>query len=113
MNHACAFNAVCTYSPGGAVLNVRAVQDIEQGQPVCYAYIDPYQPRRTRRAQLRDAYFFDCLCPQCSPHGSTATPGADARMCALLCRAGAAACTGALYLPPGRLGVSVVSARAY
>jgi len=55
MNHACAFNAVCSFAPGGAVLNVRAVRAIEPGEQVCYSYIDPYQARRTRRAQVGTA----------------------------------------------------------
>ena len=123
MNHACAFNAVCSFAPGGAVLNVRAVRAIEPGEHVCYAYIDPYQPRRTRRAQLRDAYFFDCACSQCSCHENSGgdTRGADrestytdAMMCAMRCgaggRPGAAACDGILLLPSERLSVNVLSA---
>ena len=52
MNHACAFNAVCSFAPGGAVLNVRAVRAIEPGEKVCYSYIDPYQARGVRRVQV-------------------------------------------------------------
>ena len=61
MNHSCAFNAVCTYSPGGGVLNVRAVRDVEKDEAVCYSYIDPYQPRRTRRTQVRRPFLSHSL----------------------------------------------------
>ena len=59
INHACSFNAVCSFAPGGAVLNVRAVRPIDPGEQVCYSYIDPYQARRSRRIQVQ--YSLCCL----------------------------------------------------
>ena len=121
INHACAFNAVCSFAPGGAVLNLRATRAIEPGEPVCYSYIDPYQPRRTRREQLRAAYFFDCGCSQCAEKSDARARQAakdsastDATMCAMRCgsggRPGENACDGRLLLPDERLGVSLLSA---
>ncbi len=65
VNHACSFNTVRSFSAGGAAFVLRAVRDLEIGEQVSYSYIDPYQPRRARRAQLLDAYFFECACSQC------------------------------------------------
>lgn len=114
VNHACDFNAVLSFAPGGAVLSVRAARSLREGEAVCYAYIDPLQPRRARRKQLRDAYFFDCACAQCSwvSDGGAVGAGADASMCAMICgmalgkdRGGT--CEGMILLPDDRLGVSI------
>ena len=45
-NHACSFNAVVAFAPGGGVLSLRAVRAIRADENICYSYIDPLQPRR-------------------------------------------------------------------
>jgi hypothetical protein len=85
LNHSCVPNCVysCVPSTGDRKLPVvefRAIRDVQQGEELCYSYVDLYQPREARRSQLEKAYLFRCDCARCA--------GRDATVDSLVCPCG-------------------------
>ncbi|MBN3296425.1 SMYD2 methyltransferase, partial [Amia calva] len=64
MNHSCCPNVIVTYK--GTVAEIRAVQEIGPGDEVFTSYIDLLYPSEDRNDRLRDSYFFNCDCKECS-----------------------------------------------
>ncbi|KTG01897.1 hypothetical protein cypCar_00009980 [Cyprinus carpio] len=64
MNHSCSPNVIVTYK--GTVAEVRAVQDISPGEEIFNSYIDLLYPTEDRIERLRDSYFFNCDCKECT-----------------------------------------------
>ncbi|KAL7872491.1 hypothetical protein SRHO_G00074740 [Serrasalmus rhombeus] len=63
MNHSCCPNAIVTYR--GTLAEVRAVQDVGQGDEIYTSYIDLLYPTEDRIERLRDSYYFSCDCREC------------------------------------------------
>ncbi|RXN18614.1 N-lysine methyltransferase SMYD2-B [Labeo rohita] len=64
LNHSCCPNVIVTYR--GINAEVRAVQEISQGQEIYTSYIDLLYPTEDRIERLRDVYYFSCDCKECS-----------------------------------------------
>lgn len=64
VNHSCCPNVIVTYR--GINAEVRAVQEISQGQEIYISYIDLLYPTVDRIERLRDTYYFSCDCKECS-----------------------------------------------
>ncbi|NXV31542.1 SMYD2 methyltransferase, partial [Rissa tridactyla] len=64
MNHSCCPNVIVTYK--GTLAEVRAVKEIEPGEEVFTSYIDLLYPTEDRNDRLRDSYFFNCDCRECT-----------------------------------------------
>ena len=64
MNHSCSPNAVVVFD--GPQLHVRSLAPILKDAEILISYTDITDPAPDRQRQLRERYFFDCACPQCS-----------------------------------------------
>ncbi|KAF9652312.1 SET domain-containing protein [Thelephora ganbajun] len=70
-NHSCEPNAVLVFpgSPRGdkssPSMQLVCIRDINPGDEIVISYVDTTLPYDRRRAQLKDAYGFDCVCPLC------------------------------------------------
>ncbi|CAF2746613.1 SMYD [Lepeophtheirus salmonis] len=64
IDHSCRPNAVYMFI--GRTLVVKALCDIANFDDVRVTYTDITQPRRMRRNFLKDQYFFDCTCEECT-----------------------------------------------
>jgi len=64
INHSCHPN--CAFHNQGQTLYVRTLCDVKQGEELCYSYIDLYQSRSKRQAELLSSKFFECQCERCS-----------------------------------------------
>lgn len=78
-NHACSPNCVATFqiSPGTsderaaggggahAVLELKALEDIEDGAELVHCYVDIMWPVWARQQRLKYGYNFVCRCPRC------------------------------------------------
>ncbi|XP_051510792.1 N-lysine methyltransferase SMYD2-B [Myxocyprinus asiaticus] len=64
MNHSCCPNVIVTYR--GINAEVRAVQDISPGQEIYTSYIDLLYPTEDRIERLRNVYYFNCNCKECT-----------------------------------------------
>lgn len=62
-NHDCRPNAAILFD--GALLMVKAIDDIEPGHEITVAYVDIAHSRRVRKQTLKDKYYFDCQCDRC------------------------------------------------
>jgi len=62
-NHSCAPNAVLVQR--SEKLDAYSLTDIEAGEAVCVAYVDPRSEKAERRAQLLASFGFECRCPRC------------------------------------------------
>jgi len=62
--HSCLPNAVFVKAPGGR-LAIRAVRPIAADEELLVTYVDLYQDRRSRRAQLQATKHFWCACERC------------------------------------------------
>ena len=62
-NHAC--NPSCLQLWHDGCLDIRAIRDIEEGEPVTVLYCSPFAPRAERQASLRRLHLFDCACQRC------------------------------------------------
>ncbi|ORY92201.1 hypothetical protein BCR43DRAFT_497957 [Syncephalastrum racemosum] len=63
-NHTCRPNAAIIFD--GALLVIKAIEDILPGQEVSIAYVDVAHARQPRLQSLQDKYFFTCTCPRCT-----------------------------------------------
>lgn len=63
-NHSCRPNAAVIFD--GALLTIKAIDDIQLGQEITIAYVDIAHSRTQRKRMLRDKYFFDCTCERCT-----------------------------------------------
>eukprot|EP00931_Biecheleriopsis_adriatica_P062108 TRINITY_DN37399_c0_g1_i1.p1 TRINITY_DN37399_c0_g1~~TRINITY_DN37399_c0_g1_i1.p1 ORF type:complete len:392 (+),score=98.98 TRINITY_DN37399_c0_g1_i1:59-1177(+) len=71
LNHSCSPNAMQSWVETTRQMQVRAVREIEAGEEICLAYIDPSYTWATRQQDFRDNFGFVCKCPVCSlPEGS-------------------------------------------
>ncbi|XP_069464663.1 N-lysine methyltransferase SMYD2 [Ambystoma mexicanum] len=64
MNHSCCPNVIVTYK--GTLAEVRAVQEISNGDEIFTSYIDLLYPTEDRNDRLKDSYFFSCECKECT-----------------------------------------------
>ena len=62
-NHSCSPNAAISFS--GRTISLRSLNKIKSGEQIFISYIDPVQARETRRAELKERYFFTCECDVC------------------------------------------------
>ena len=46
-------------------MHVRTIAPVKAGEELTVAYINLYDPRGTRQAQLQASKFFLCACPRC------------------------------------------------
>ena len=65
INHSCEPNAMFIFYPNNEV-RVRAIRDIEEGEPVLFTYVTGDHTTRERRDHLRDTYGFECGCERCA-----------------------------------------------
>ncbi|KAF7724420.1 hypothetical protein EC973_001084 [Apophysomyces ossiformis] len=63
-NHSCRPNAIIMFD--GALLILKAIENIEPGEEVTIAYVDTVHSRTYRQQFLCDKYFFQCRCVRCS-----------------------------------------------
>lgn len=63
-NHSCAPNAFILFD--GRCVSLKALNPIKKDDDIFISYVDATQSRDTRRAELRDIYFFDCNCRKCT-----------------------------------------------
>ncbi|KAJ5347130.1 zinc finger protein [Penicillium brevicompactum] len=63
INHSCDYNATVGFD--GPELYVKALRPIKQDEQVFISYIDTTTPYDIRRNELKERYFFDCLCTKC------------------------------------------------
>ena len=66
LNHSCDPNCVLYYDPLSLHQVIRTIKSVKEGEELCHAYIDIAVPTPKRRAELRQAYHFDCHCSRCS-----------------------------------------------
>jgi hypothetical protein len=64
VNHSCAPN--CAFNSQGPALELRALRDIQEGEELFVSYIDLYQSRQQRQAELKATKFFLCTCARCA-----------------------------------------------
>ena len=62
-DHSCAPNAATVNN--GLRMQLRAIRDISQNEPVLIAYCGVLQNKVARQTQLRSNYYFDCSCTRC------------------------------------------------
>ena len=70
INHSCQPNASLYFScapPERPRVHARLLRNIAAGEEITITYIDLFAPRRTRRAELRRRYKFECCCNRCAP----------------------------------------------
>ncbi|KAJ3175321.1 SET and MYND domain-containing protein 3 [Geranomyces variabilis] len=65
LNHSCDPSCALTYD--GVTLMLYAIRDVAPGEELTIAYQDPFPARETRRAHLKQAYGFHCVCARCEP----------------------------------------------
>ncbi|KAI8365904.1 uncharacterized protein BYT42DRAFT_600671 [Radiomyces spectabilis] len=63
LNHSCRPNAVVMFD--GALMIIRAIEDIPAGQEVTIAYVDAAHSRIYRQKALQEKYMFQCSCLRC------------------------------------------------
>eukprot|EP00903_Cladosiphon_okamuranus_P012967 g12103.t1 len=97
-NHGCRPNCQAWWR--GSKLEIRCTKPVPAGEELCFSYIPVDQPSAVRRAQLRDNWFFTCLCERC------VTGQWDAELAGLRCPV--VSCSGAVP-PPWRSGGSSAS----
>lgn len=66
-------------------MKLFATRAIKAGEEITFEYVSPEQTRETRRAQLRETYYFECECHICnqSPQAIKASDAARLEMQAL------------------------------
>lgn len=64
-NHSCLPN--CYSEWNGINLVFRTLYPISSGNELTISYIDAHNSTKTRRNELRNAYYFECSCPRCVP----------------------------------------------
>ncbi|RDL38590.1 SET protein [Venustampulla echinocandica] len=62
-NHSCMPNGFIMFD--GRCVSIIALNPIKKDDNIFITYVDPTQSRDTRRAELRNRYFFDCNCEKC------------------------------------------------
>ena len=62
-NHSCIPNCYSEWS--GINLVFKALYPIPAGSELTISYIDAHSQTRQRREELRNAYYFTCICPRC------------------------------------------------
>eukprot|EP01113_Clastostelium_recurvatum_P049525 TRINITY_DN9189_c0_g1_i1.p1 TRINITY_DN9189_c0_g1~~TRINITY_DN9189_c0_g1_i1.p1 ORF type:complete len:605 (-),score=58.13 TRINITY_DN9189_c0_g1_i1:14-1828(-) len=63
MSHSCQPNAY--YKISGSTMEVRAIRDIAQGEPICDTYVDLLDTTIQRQEKLMRDKFFFCDCSRC------------------------------------------------
>ncbi|KAI8140884.1 hypothetical protein BJV82DRAFT_194136 [Fennellomyces sp. T-0311] len=63
-NHSCRPNAAVLFD--GALLVIKAIDNIEPDEEVTIAYVDIAHSRQYRQKTLQEKYFFKCICERCS-----------------------------------------------
>ncbi|CAE7658055.1 SET5, partial [Symbiodinium pilosum] len=70
MNHSCAPSVrLETSEDTGSEVSMLTTRDLEAGEPLTLAYVEPDWPGNERRHQLSSHWFFDCDCPRCEAEG--------------------------------------------
>eukprot|EP00842_Homolaphlyctis_polyrhiza_P001119 jgi/Hompol1/2007/HPOL_005814-RA len=70
VNHSCDPNACVVFGLGG-LGRLVAMKSIAVDQEVTISYIDQFQAKKMRQRQLREQYFFECVCSLCSMQQET------------------------------------------
>eukprot|EP00929_Paragymnodinium_shiwhaense_P004825 TRINITY_DN10602_c0_g1_i1.p1 TRINITY_DN10602_c0_g1~~TRINITY_DN10602_c0_g1_i1.p1 ORF type:complete len:357 (-),score=81.43 TRINITY_DN10602_c0_g1_i1:418-1488(-) len=65
LNHSCVPNAYHYWNEERQRMMVHAIKPIEKNQEITICYIEPYQTREDRQAELKQSYNFDCKCIAC------------------------------------------------
>jgi hypothetical protein len=63
-NHSCLPNAAIVFD--GRRILLRALDPIKKDNQIFISYVDGTQRRATRQAELKEAYFFTCMCKKCA-----------------------------------------------
>ncbi|KAF9906906.1 SET and MYND domain-containing protein 3 [Linnemannia zychae] len=63
MNHSCLPN--CVYTFKGSRVECRVIRDIQPGEELTISYIDQIGTTQERQKQLKEQYYFTCVCPLC------------------------------------------------
>ncbi|KAI7864345.1 hypothetical protein BDF14DRAFT_1732371 [Spinellus fusiger] len=63
-NHSCRPNAIVLFD--GALLKIKAIEEIEKGEEITIAYVDVAHSRTVRKNTLRNKYLFECDCVRCT-----------------------------------------------
>ncbi|TGJ81252.1 hypothetical protein E0Z10_g7516 [Xylaria hypoxylon] len=82
INHSCRPNCAYFFDSNTFSQNVVAVRDIQLGEELSVAYIDPILPRSERLKRLK-AWGFECLCERCSAN-ATQTAESDENVAEIL-----------------------------
>lgn len=69
-NHSCIPNAAQSFD--GRTLSLRCTRPIFKGQEITIGITEIHRPRATRRASLRESFFFECQCERCESQGADA-----------------------------------------
>ena len=65
LNHSCVPNVAHQFE--GTNLTFYTVRQVEEGEPLCFAYTMPtQQPAAARQALLSNSWCFTCRCPRCT-----------------------------------------------
>jgi hypothetical protein len=64
LNHSCQANAVRVYAAGD-VMVVHSLQNIAEGEEICWSYIPPTRPCPLRQDLLQSQHGFCCTCHRC------------------------------------------------
>ncbi|CAJ1395697.1 unnamed protein product [Effrenium voratum] len=62
-NHSCVPNIQGTWADGCA--EWRVLREVEEGEELCFSYVEPYQPQQERQRTLEQLFRFRCNCPAC------------------------------------------------
>lgn len=70
MNHSCSPAVrLETSAATGAEVSMLTTRQVEAGEPLTLAYVEPGWPGDERRQQLSSHWFFDCDCQRCEAEG--------------------------------------------
>ncbi|KAJ9086421.1 SET and MYND domain-containing protein 3 [Entomophthora muscae] len=78
-NHSCRPNAYAYFN--GHNLELRALDTIDAEQEITITYIETFEPQTVRKKNLKEQYFFDCLCDKCCQDESKPTTRSDYLPC--------------------------------
>lgn len=66
-NHSCKPNMIKHVQRDTLKHSFFTIEDVKAGTELCFAYVNPCEPRAVRQAHIRALYYFDCSCPRCDP----------------------------------------------
>ena len=73
LNHSCEYNATVRFGKYGNA-QVIPIRPVLAGEEILISYVDELLPYAERQAELKERYFFTCLCPRCKRESCTPSP---------------------------------------